>query len=172
MKRAAFAVALILCAPHATLAMNAPQPKPGVVTQRKMYDAAIALMNKMNTDNALQEQTQAMIAQQTASLNDVPCASNAVPEVERLLGEALDVTTMRNEIARVYANNFTLAELTWMLDFYDTPLGKKWLNVEPQITRTMTDIGTERMKEAAPKISTAIAVATKDSTCQLQLNRR
>ncbi|MFZ4125068.1 MAG: DUF2059 domain-containing protein [Rickettsiales bacterium] len=170
MKRFAFMIVLVLAAP--AIAAPPPQPKPGVVTLKKMREAAFVLVDNMNTGGALQQQMNRMIDEQITAVRAIPCAESAAPAVRTILENTLSFDAMRPALANVYVNNFTLAELEWMVNFYQTGLGKKLLDVQPALYETMSTISAGRIKEAEPQITGAIRTATNNVQCQQQLQRR
>jgi hypothetical protein len=163
----ALLTALVLISTTA-IAAPPPQPKPGVVTQKKLRDAAMVLMEAMNTDNTLQKQMNQAIEAQIESMRDTPCADRIMGEMRTIISEALNYNAMKGDLANVYANNFTLDELEWMVNFYKTPLGTKMLTVQPLIYETMSNLSTARMKTAEPKIAALLAANLNDTRCQEQ----
>lgn len=58
---------------------------------------------------------------------------------------------MVNAYIPLYDKYFTNEEIKGMIAFYDTPLGKKALNVLPQIAQDSTEIGIKYGREAAER---------------------
>lgn len=56
-----------------------------------------------------------------------------------------------NEYIPLYDKYFTNEEIQGMIAFYQSPLGKKTLNVLPQITKDSTEIGMKYGREAAQR---------------------
>lgn len=144
---------LIATIASASWASSAPKPAPGVLTKRKMQEVAVELVNLMNADGSMQRQTEQVINAQLASMKDMPCADQSQNQLRQVLTEALDPNAMRDDLANIYATNFTLDELNWLIDFYKTGLGTKMLKVQPIVYETMSNITTTRMKAAEPKIA-------------------
>lgn len=169
MRSLAYMLSLLITS--SALAASAPKPAPGVLTKQKMREAASILVDRMNQDNTLREQTNAIIQQQTDALKQTPCAESAAPQVRSLLEKALNPENFRTAMVNVYTNNFTLDELNWMVQFYNTPLGKKILQVQPAMYRVISTTSANNIKAAEPDIAAAINTATKDSRCQMQQKR-
>jgi hypothetical protein len=108
----------VLLISTSVLAMNAPKPKPGVVTKKKMYEAALVLLDTMNKDGIMQKQLGIAIDEQLKGMNEIPCADRIMPQLRDIMNNAINYGALRNDLANVYANNFTLEELNWMVDFY------------------------------------------------------
>jgi hypothetical protein len=63
----------------------------------------------------------------------------------------INVDDLINEYIPLYDKYFTNEEITGMIAFYETPLGKKTLNVLPQITQDSMEIGIKYGRQAAQK---------------------
>ncbi|NET72948.1 MAG: DUF2059 domain-containing protein [Sphaerospermopsis sp. SIO1G2] len=63
----------------------------------------------------------------------------------------IDIDKMVNESIPLYDKYFTNEEIKGMIAFYQTPLGKKTLNVLPQITTEFMNIGVKYGREAAQR---------------------
>lgn len=170
MKHFVFMIAFLVATP--AIAVPPPQPKPGVVTLKKMRAAALVLVDNINTGGTLQTQLNRAIDVQITTVRAIPCAEPAAPTVRTILENTLSFNAIRPALADVYVNNFTLAELEWMVDFYQTGLGKKLLNVQPALYETISNISSARIKNAEPQITAAIRTATKNVQCQQQLLQR
>jgi len=163
---AVFFLSATLVLATTAMAMNAPKPKPGVVTKKKMYEAALVLMDTMDAGGAMSDQMNASIDAQMQSMSDVPCADKVMPQMRNIMRDALNYNMLKGDLASVYANNFTLEELNWMVDFYKTPLGIKLLKTQPVIYETISNLSTARMKAAQPKISALFASNLNTQECQ------
>jgi uncharacterized protein len=66
--------------------------------------------------------------------------------------EEMDLPGMRQDIAKVYAEAFSSAELKAQADFYSTPAGQAMIDQQPFIQQRMTELMMPRMMKAMPKI--------------------
>ncbi len=64
----------------------------------------------------------------------------------------MDLPGMRKDLAAVYAETFSSAELKAQSDFYSTPAGAAMIDKQPLIQERMTAIMMPRMMKAMPKI--------------------
>lgn len=66
--------------------------------------------------------------------------------------EEMDLPGMRKDLAAVYADTFSSAELRAQSDFYSTPAGRAMIDKQPVIQEKMTQIMMPRMMKAMPRI--------------------
>ena len=159
-----FAVAQTAPAPKATATAVSPQANAAVkelldaMDVRKMMTASFAEMEK-----AL---PQMMRAQLTSVINADPGADAekkkaALAKVEQVLpvaSQAINrmfkdpalIDEMLVEIAPLYANNYTVAELKELTAFYRTPLGRKMLALSPRLSAESMAIG---QRIVAPRLN-------------------
>jgi hypothetical protein len=60
----------------------------------------------------------------------------------------IDRSKMRREIAELYASKFTIAEMKEIIAFYGTEIGKKFIQISPELAKAGAQIG---MREAQDK---------------------
>jgi len=161
-----FAMAQAAPAPVATTAATAASPQANAAVKelldamdvRKMMTASFAEMEK-----AL---PQMMRAQLTAVINADPGADAqkkkaALAKVEQVLpvaSQAINrmfkdpalIDEMMVDIAPLYANNYTVAELKELTAFYRTPLGRKMLALSPRLSAESMAIG---QRIVAPRLN-------------------
>ncbi|MBB6132201.1 hypothetical protein HD842_000312 [Massilia aurea] len=159
-----FAVAQTAPAPVAAATAASPQASAAVkelldaMDVRKMMAASFAEMEK-----AL---PQMMRAQLTAVINADPGADAqkkkaALAKVEQVLpvaSQAINrmfkdpalIDEMMVDIAPLYANNYTVAELKELTAFYRTPLGRKMLALSPRLSAESMAIG---QRIVAPRLN-------------------
>jgi hypothetical protein len=66
--------------------------------------------------------------------------------------EDIDQAKLKETIIKLYAEMFTLEELTGLTDFYKSPLGQKTLGTLPELTRRSSLAGMEGAKAAQQKL--------------------
>ena len=64
----------------------------------------------------------------------------------------MDIPGMRQDVAKVYAETFSSAELKAQSDFYSTPAGQAMIDKQPIIQQRMTELMMPRMMKAMPKV--------------------
>jgi uncharacterized protein len=133
--RLALTLAAVTCAvaPAAAHAQTTASPDPAKVQLIRKLIAAAHL-----TDQALLVMEQALPAQRAANPR--------IPAVfwERFLAQA---RARRGELedgyVALYDRNFTTAELQGMVAFYESPIGKRFVQVQPVLTREGMVMGQE-----------------------------
>ena len=90
------------------------------------------------------------------------------PEIERdydammpMIVEAFTpyYTTILNEVAAVYANNFTVSELHEIEAFYRQPVGQKFLGKSQAITQQTLQVSQDASRKAAEDLRTRLTEA-------------
>jgi len=66
---------------------------------------------------------------------------------------------MVNDLATVYANNFTVDELNQLLAFYQQPVGQKLLQQSPAITQQAIQIGQDATRKATDDLRARLTEA-------------
>jgi hypothetical protein len=71
--------------------------------------------------------------------------AEAIAEVreaaDRFFDQTLNDPQMNVEVAKIYQNNFTAAEIEQLLAFYKTPLGRKTLETLPKVMTESSQVG-------------------------------
>ena len=68
-------------------------------------------------------------------------------------------TAMLNDVAAVYANNFTVAELRDMETFFQRPVGQKYLEKAPAVTQQVNQVTQDASRKAADDMRTRLTEA-------------
>lgn len=75
----------------------------------------------------------------------------------KVMIEEMDIRGMRSDVAKIYAETFTAAELKAQADFYTTPGGQAMIDKQPAIQQRMSELMMPRMMSAMPKIQAMAA---------------
>ena len=76
-----------------------------------------------------------------------------VPEANRQAFKKEMMTSLESiysRMAELYMNNFTEAEIDQILAFYNTPVGKKMVQITPELTKKRMEIGQQWGQELQP----------------------
>lgn len=68
-------------------------------------------------------------------------------KLREFLSRYLSWDSIRLELATLYANKFTEAEIQEIVSFYQTPAGRKLSLIGPQLSQAQMEIGQRRMQE-------------------------
>ena len=72
-------------------------------------------------------------------LENYPDQKQNESEIKKILGECINIDNMRKDIIEIYTNLFTKEEIEEMISFYETKVGKKILEKNPEITSFMME---------------------------------
>lgn len=87
-------------------------------------------------------------------------------KVMKTLFDEMDLPGMRKELAQVYADTFSQAELNAMSDFYSTPAGRAMIDKQPALQQRMTELMMPRMMRAMPKIQEMARTHAEEQTAR------
>jgi hypothetical protein len=68
-------------------------------------------------------------------------------------------TTMLNDVAAIYASNFTIAEMRDMETFFQRPVGQKYLEKAPAVTQQTNQVTQDASRKAADDLRTRLTEA-------------
>jgi hypothetical protein len=158
----AFAILFALALPAAA---TEPNPSP---RQRELINKLLAVTNTNNSANAVMDavfaQMEDQIVGQAAvgpgkTMDDVAEARELFAAF-RERAKTIDIAGLMHEAQiRIYARHFTEAELADLTAFYETPTGRKSIQVMPQLVREGAQAGVENI---TPKIQEVMAAVTEE----------
>lgn len=94
-------------------------------------------------------------------------------QANAILDKAIGWNVIKPDVIRLYQANFTDAELAQMIEFYDSPTGKKMLKQLPEINVQVEQlIGSRLERDAAPQIQGLIESMAKELNFSLNSKRR
>jgi hypothetical protein len=137
------AVAACLCfAPLATHADEASHLK-----------AAESLFAKMNMEAMMSRSTDQMLQMQ---VQQNPSIAPFIDEMTAFMRKYMGWSSLKDDMAKIYTQEFTEEELTQLGAFYETSLGKKSLEKLPQLMAKGAGLGQQRVQEHMPELKAAI----------------
>jgi uncharacterized protein len=71
-------------------------------------------------------------------------------------------TGMLNDVAAVYANNFTVAEMRDMESFFQRPAGQKYLEKAPAVTQQVNQVTQDASRKAAENLRGRLTQALRE----------
>jgi hypothetical protein len=80
-----------------------------------------------------------------------------------LIAEVLDCDSMKKETAAIYANLFSADELQGLIDFYESDLGNKFNEKQPELMRRSMELSMGRMQKAMPMIMKQVQQEKRDA---------
>lgn len=99
--------------------------------------------------------------QQTMKLSMTNMRQNPPPNlpngffdaVEREIGNPATLNQLVEQLIPVYQKHYTSAELEQLIAFYDTPIGRKMLEVAPMVSAESIQIGREWGRQLGEKVA-------------------
>jgi hypothetical protein len=67
---------------------------------------------------------------------------------------------VKQDVANLYAQYFTVDDLEQLIKFYSTPVGQKMLLITPELTQKSMAIGSQRVKEHMDELKDIIDKAS------------
>lgn len=123
---------------------------------------ADALLQRMRFEDMIAKSIEAQQAAMAKSLGGMmgKTASDAdrarMAEFQKKAAEIMiaemDLPGMRQELAQVYADTFSAAELKAQSDFYSTAAGQALIDKQPALQQRMMELMMPRMMKAMPKL--------------------
>lgn len=123
---------------------------------------ADALLQRMRFDELLEASLRVQQEAMTKSMGQM--LGQNVSEADRadfvafqqrvmeLMFREMDLPSLRQDLAKIYADTFTASEIKAQADFYSTPAGQALLDKQPAIQQRMTEIIMPRTMKAMPKV--------------------
>lgn len=106
------------------------------------YKAAETLLTTMGTPKATDDNVQEML---TMQMEQVPAMKAAEVEVRSFFSKYMNWEAIKEDMIKLYMDEFTEKELKDMTAFYTTPTGKKLASKQGIIAMRSTKIGQEKI---------------------------
>lgn len=149
----------------APLTAHADEP-----SKRAKIDEMFSLLR---IDALMQQMTAAAQAQAKATMQTMAPGTDAATQAkaEEFMGKMFDLITeelswktLEPEMAQLYSDNFTEAQIDDILTFYKTPTGKALLDKLPQLSTAGMQIAQRRMVDLEPKMKALVDQMTQEIT--------
>jgi len=127
--------------------------------QQTHIDAATELFEAMHSEEYMQQTFDRVFSQLPQLLTQMGVpedrqeqSEQVMEEVATAIKEVMTLERMREELVVVYADAFTEQELRELADFYRSPIGKKYVEKQPELAQAAMKITGEMMRELIPRI--------------------
>lgn len=111
-------------------------------------------------DQVMDKTTEAVFS---AQVQQIPELKNAETEILAFLRKYLSFKALEKDIRLLYADKFSEQELQELADFYESPVGKKSLEVMPTIATESMQIAQRKMAEHSEEFKKIVTKAIKKS---------
>ena len=99
------------------------------------------------------ESMQPLVEEQAAQLQLSPIAEQELINIYKTwFSEDLDQKAMQEKIIQLYADTFSEKEIKQLIDFYQSPVGRKLLKEAPRLTQTGMQIGLDEARSKQYKL--------------------
>lgn len=115
----------------------------------------------LHLDRVMQQMTSGAQQQARANMNAQLSSSDAATrakaeeflnKVFTLINQQLSWQSLEPEMAKIYSDNFTEAQIDDILKFYKSPTGRAMVEKMPQLTNQSMGIAQKRMMDLQPKM--------------------
>ena len=138
------------------LAVALLQPLSARADDASHRKAAESLLNLMGMDHLLDQSVDQMLQMQ---VQQNPQLAQFQPQMKAFLNKYMSWASMKDDMAKIYADEFSEAELNDLTKFYQTPLGKKTIEKMPSLMAKGAAMGQKRVQEHLPELQAAITGA-------------
>ncbi|MDP9004800.1 MAG: DUF2059 domain-containing protein [Verrucomicrobiota bacterium] len=130
------------------------QPAVARADEASHRKAAESLLSMMNMDAVMGSAIDQMLAMQ---IKQNPAIAPYEAEMKAFLKKYMSWEGLKDDMIKIYADEFTEAELGELSAFYQTPLGKKTLQKMPTLMAKGAELGQRRVQEHLPELTAAIS---------------
>jgi hypothetical protein len=130
------------------------QPAVARADEASHRKAAESLLSMMNMDAVMGAAIDQMLAMQ---IKQNPAIAPYEMEMKNFLKKYMSWAGLKDDMIKIYADEFTEAELGELSAFYQTPLGKKTLQKMPTLMAKGAELGQRRVQEHLPELTAAIS---------------
>ncbi len=115
--------------------------------------AAESLLNNMDMDKLMSQSVDQMLQVQ---VGQNPAIAPYQAQMKTFLSKYMSWAAMKDDMVKIYVNEFTEPELKELNAFYQTPLGKKTVQKMPTLLAKGAEMGQKRVQEHLPELQAAI----------------
>jgi hypothetical protein len=120
--------------------------------------AAESLLSLMNMEAVMSQSIDQMLQMQ---IKQNPAIAPHEQEMKSFLKKYMSWAGLKDDMVKIYVDEFTESELDELNKFYQTPLGKKTLQRMPTLLSKGAELGQRRVQEHLPELQAAIAAKEK-----------
>jgi hypothetical protein len=118
--------------------------------------AAEGLLNLMDMDKIMAQSVDQMV---TVQVKQNPSIAPFEQQMKAFLNKYMSWASMKADMVKLYADEFTEPELKELTVFYQTPVGRKTVQKMPQLLAKGAEIGQKRIQDHLPELQADIAAS-------------
>ena len=159
MKKASFALFALFAI--CTLPLLAAKPPKGSAND---YEVCYQLFEVSGVKASLDLAASSMVDEMLKSYAQmgIPNTQKIAPALKRFLATYVSYEALKDELAKLYLRNFTVAELKELIKFYKTPLGQKVAEKQPAMSLEMSKLGMRQVVEHQDDLTQMIVEAMEE----------
>lgn len=127
----------------------------GLMDVEKNIQQSLEMVKKMQME---QLKSMAPQGQDSAKVQEMQS------KIMNLVAEEMSWEKMRADYVAIYAETFTEEELRGMVEFYQSPVGRKLIEKTPELMRRSMMITQKQMADMMPKVEAAVREARQAAT--------
>ena len=135
-----------------------------VFAEENRMKLAEELLIAMDMEKSIQASLEMAKGAQAAQLRQLGAmnASNSARAMEQqnaimdIIAKEMSWTKIKGDMASIYAQTFTDEELKGLIEFYKGPVGRKFIEKQPELMQRQMQVTQKMMTELGPKIQQAI----------------
>jgi hypothetical protein len=108
------------------------------------YKACYRLFEVMKMNETTEQTITKMVDMQTQNL---PQLAKLKPLMLEFFRKYMSYDSLKNETADIYLKYFTIQDIQQLIEFYQTPLGKKFIKNQVNLTTECAQLGMKRVQE-------------------------
>ena len=123
---------------------------------KKLAEEFLTILDTQNVTNQMIMQIKGMQKQQFSQMKltepQQQEADKFIEDSSKFMLTEMNWDSMKDAYITVYTEAFTEKELGELLEFYRSPIGKKFVEQQPAIVQKSMEIGQKKMLEILPKL--------------------
>ncbi len=135
------------------LALTLVLPLVARADEASARKAAESLLNLMGMEKLLGQSVDQMLAMQ---VQQNPAIAPYQAQMKTFLSKYMSWPSLKDDMVKIYTEEFTEQELNDLNKFYQTPLGKKTVEKMPALMAKGAAMGQQRVQQHLPELQAAI----------------
>lgn len=121
--------------------------------EKSHRQAAEQLLGMMNMDKLLSDSLDQMLQMQ---IKQNPAIAPYEPQMRAFFNKYMSWASLKEDMVKIYMDEFSEEELKELLAFYQTPIGRKTIQKMPSLLAKGAELGQQRVQQHLPELQQAI----------------
>lgn len=132
----------------------------GSMAAEKSPEATKKLFQVLGLEQSMQ---QSLLSSVDLTLAQADNAKTIRSDLIKFMNETIGYKAIEKDLIEVYQKNFTEAEQLQLIEFYQSPAGKKLVNLQPKLYQEAAEIGHRKMLEHQEELQKILATPKSSS---------